>query len=237
MTKKKKTFSTWLRQEINTKLSYAFIFLLFLFCVLIAYTYSIPSVGIPIESQIQTNFQNFIQSLTHAPKEIKPIHIKVVGTPLPNPTQIALIRSRGHIGYPEIPASQSPYEQLPNQNFDLLRIYQTRQSNENTAILTKIITNPVEITEIYDDIKSLPLWPQGGGTMNCPMDPVNPFVYILNFYSNDILNVHALLHIGGCSSVSFTNYSARMALGTQGKKLDNDLQQILNLSKQAFYGY
>src|SRR6266568_1498825 len=84
MAKKKKKSSTWLRKEINTKLSSVFILSLFLLCVLITYTYSIPSVGIPIESQIQINFQNFIQSLTPTPPTAStPTPIKIVGTPLP----------------------------------------------------------------------------------------------------------------------------------------------------------
>jgi hypothetical protein len=225
MAKKKKTSSTWLRQEINTKLSYVFILLFFLLCVLIAYTYSVPSVGIPVESQIQTNFQNFIQSLTPAPKEIKPIHIKVVETPLPNPTQIALMRSRGHIGYPEIPASPPPYEQLPNQNFDLLRIYQTGSSLGATANNVKVITNITTINQIYNDIKSLPIMLPG--TYNCPAEFANALQYSLNFYSKGTFTINALVQTSGCREVGISpHYKTRMAVGPEGEKLFEDLQKI-----------
>lgn len=126
-------------------------------------------------------------------------------------------------------------EQLPNQIFNKLIVYQTSSSNKNRATFTKVITDPTKIKELYNDIKSLPFWPQSVIPMSCPAYIGVEYAYILNFYSNDVLTVHALLHPTGCAGVDITNYKPRLALSPKGEKLFNDLQQTLNLSRQEFY--
>jgi hypothetical protein len=55
---KKKKIKHWSKRKIDKKLYYGSILITILFCALVAFTYSIPSIGIPLESNIELNFQN-----------------------------------------------------------------------------------------------------------------------------------------------------------------------------------
>lgn len=212
MAKKKKNFSSWFRQEINTKFSYFFILLLFLLCVLIAYIYSIPSIGIPIENQGLIYFQTFVYNLSDNSEPSSP-------TPTPNPPNYYLLK------FPSATPTPSPIpKQLPNQNFDLLRIYQTG-SRPGATSNVKVIIDITTINRIYNDIENLPVMLPG--TYNCPIEFLNALQYSLNFYVNNTLTISALVHTSGCGVVEISpHYQTRMAVGPQGEKLLEDLQKL-----------
>ncbi len=169
------------------------------------------------ELQVKNNYNDYLESLTP--------------TPTSYPTPIPF--------YPTSIPTFAPIEQLPNQNFNTLIIYQEGPPpGSNYSTITKRITDPSIINELYDDILNLPLFPQSNIPMSCPVEFVNSYTYVLNFYLHHVRPVvSARLHPTGCSSVSFTAYKTRNALGFQGVKLKNDLQKVLNLSEQDFYSY
>ena len=76
MAKQKRTSSSWLKRKIDKKLYYGCILFTLSLCVLAAFVYSIPAVGVPIELKTQTYFQNLQEGWTN-PSPPKPTPIFV----------------------------------------------------------------------------------------------------------------------------------------------------------------
>jgi hypothetical protein len=65
------------------------------------------------------------------------------------------------------------------------------------------------------------------GTYNCPPEFANALAYSINFYSNNTLTINALVQTSGCRIVEIApHYKTRMAEGSNGEKLFEDLQKI-----------
>jgi len=231
MAKRKRNSPSWLKRELDKRLYYPAILFTLLLCVIFAFAYSSPGVGIPIESNVQNYFRNnyidFIQSLT----------------PIPKPKGKIFIGAGSDETFPprNLTPQPTPIANLPYLTFSKLIIYQFSYSTNikkianiinNTATPTRIITDPATIEKLYDDIRNLPPWPSGK-QFNCPNIPDNASEYVLNFYQNNTLTIHALVQPSGCPGVGLAHYEPRIG----GAILFKDLQQTLNLSNQEFYGY
>ena len=232
MPKKKNISSSWLKREIDKKLYYPFIFFIFLLFVFVAIAYSIPSIGIPIEDNIQTYFNNLFSTLTNpSPPSSSKYHMTVETIKIP----AFIYDLLGHrimpsatpqpILHRKYPPGTTQIEQLPNIKFDLLRISHTGYTSGVTATNVNQTTNLTTINEIYDDIKKLPIMLPG--TYNCPAEFANTLQYSLNFYSNGTLTISVLVHTSGCREVEISpHYTTRMVVGPEGEKLLDDLRKI-----------
>lgn len=69
-TKKKRKSPSWLKRELDKRLYYPAIIFIFLLFVIFAIVYSIPSIGIPIETPIQVYFENIHWNWPNLSKKI-----------------------------------------------------------------------------------------------------------------------------------------------------------------------
>jgi hypothetical protein len=133
MSKKiKKSFlkisSSWLKRKIDKKLYYGLTLFTILLCVLVAYAYSIPAIGVPLESQIQTYFQNLFSNWTNPPitlPAVNPAPIIPITPPPITITSTEYISNRLGISFYYTPFISNPRAKEGGQRFFVREIGNT----------------------------------------------------------------------------------------------------------------
>ncbi len=128
----------------------------------------------------------------------------------------------------QIPFPSSPH--APN----LLIVTRAPDKIDNLPLLMQAITDGKKVKQLYDEINALPTFLPSGGVTSCPIDFFAS--YTLDFYSGGDLLLHGVLDPTGCRTIGLGGGKAKWAIGVNGGKFINDLQQSLMLSKLDFYG-
>ena len=245
MAKKKGNSKSWFNKEINKKLYYSFILFTLLLCVIIAFAYSIPSIGIPLESNIELDFQNlqnlfptwssipFSANTSIPPKN----HMTVVTVKIPTFIydllgQKVLPRvTTQPLSHHENPPGAIQITQLPNISPDKLIVIRPQDNIDNLPALTRTITDSNTIKKLYDDISNLPFPPSG--TINCPIQFFEQYTLFFSLHGTVVLQ--GTFNPTGCRIIQIQNGRSRWALGQQDHFIQ-DLQKALMLTNLEFYG-
>lgn len=243
---KKKQKKHWSKQNINSVLFFAAIITFLFFCVFAVYEYSIPAIGIPLESNIEFNFQNLQNlfstwfSLPHsASTSIPPKNHMTVET-VKIPTFIYDLL--GHKVLPQITTQPLPHHeyppgaiqitQLPNISPDKLVVIRPQDKIDNLPAFTKTITNQVIVKKLYDDISNLPFPPSG--TISCPIQFFEQYTLFFSLHGTVVLQ--GTFNPTGCRIIQIQSGKARWAITKQGSQFIQDFQNALMLTNLEFYG-
>jgi hypothetical protein len=231
MAKNKINITHWSKKKIDRKLYYGSIIFTILLFVLVAFAYSIPAVGIPIESQIQIYFQNLFSNWTNPPNS----------SPHKNNIPIVEPLGTGMHSYPPVtsilriaPGLQNPPTlAISRHQPDKLIITRSNDPSFHLTALSITVSNPALVKEIFNDILQLPLFDAPGTIpIKCPEESGDAPVYTLAFYQDNKLTDTAVYRITGCPTITLDNYPARRDYNGW---FDRDFQKATGLSGQSLY--
>ncbi len=223
---KKKQIKHLSKKKINNKLFFGIVSIFLLLFVLVVFAYSIPSVGIPIENNIQTNYQNLFSNWTNPtpPKTHIPSHplgpnIFIYPTKTPIPFVITT--------YPNI-----------------LKVSRQANTNSHISALQLTITSNKTVRNLYNDIYDSKFFiPEemrlSNGSViavpiHCPAS-YGKAEYSLNFYLNNIIITKGTYTIEGCQFINMGNDHGQTRWPNSA--FEADFQQATGLSGQSLYGY
>ncbi len=109
--------------------------------------------------------------------------------------------------------------------------FEVKGSEGNLPLSKWTITDKIKIKLLLYDIYNLPISPPENKNLHpsCPKLNGNEIGYILDFYKDDNLLLHAVYNTFCIRRVSLDNKEYRSAMNNEGRYFNDDLRHVLNI--------